>query len=174
MFRKNNSFNYSHLSVFAIVIMFLLSGCASVDYSQKGTFPKAQVDKALVYFYRTPGFIGSTYRFNVLQSDSEKLKLQNNELVGVMAQNSYFYRFVNAGKYTWFMDDESTDQVPSIVMNVEAGKIYYVKVDIEYRVIGGNPVFTQVSKEEAMTILPSRVYVVPGKNNSENYNVFAE
>lgn len=156
------------------LLILFSAGCASVDYSHEAVFPEARADKALVYFYRTPGLIGSTYRFNVHERQSAKLQAAENELIGVMAQNSYFFRFVNAGQYTWFMDDKSTDQVPSITMQVEAGKIYYIKVDIEYRVIGGNPIFTQVNKEEALTLLPSRVYVVPGKNNSENYNVFAE
>ncbi len=57
-----------------------LRDISDVDYSQEAIFPEAKSDKALIYFYRTPGFIGSTYRFNVNEGEN---------VVGAMVQDSY-------------------------------------------------------------------------------------
>jgi len=156
--------NFIHFTLIILVIL-LFSACASVDYSQKAVYPEARSDQALVYFYRTPGFIGSTYRFNI----SEKKKI-----VGAMAQDSYFYLFTSPGEHVFSVDDSNLEQGESITMNVQAGQTYYVRVDIEYEVFGGKPVFTPVDKAEAMTLLPGRVYVVPSKRGTSNYNVYAE
>lgn len=151
--------------IFVITLLFLsLSACAPVDYSQPAVFPEARSDQALIYFYRTPGFIGSTYRFNLSE---------NKKVIGAMAQNSYFYLFTNAGEHTYSVGDRNLEKGESITMTVQAGQTYYVKVDVEYAVMGGKPVFSVVDKTEAMTLLPSRVYVVPSKRGSSNYNVHA-
>jgi len=150
--------------------LLLLSACASVDYSQKAVFPEASADKALIYFYRTPGFIGSTYRFNVI----EPSRTEKNKKVGAMAQDSYFYLFANAGEHTYSVDDRNKEQGSFITINVQAGKTYYIRVDVEYELVGGKPVFTEVSKSEAMQVLPTRKYVVPAKVNSATFNVHAE
>jgi hypothetical protein len=172
--KKTNSF------VMILFLIGVLSGCASVDYSQKGGFPEAKPDQALVYFYRTPGFVGSTYRFDVFD---------NNKRIGAMAQNSYFYIFTKAGDHRFYVQDQAielsanneplaknapTTNDRAILISLQQGKIYYIKVDIAYELMGGRPVFTQVDKAEAMKLLPSRVYVVPVKNASMNYNVHAE
>jgi hypothetical protein len=154
------------LNLFIITaFVLLLTACASVDYSQKGTFPEAKPDQALIYFYRTPGFLGSTYRFNLFEAD---------KIVGAMAQDSYFYLFTNAGDHTYTVNDQNEVQGNSISINVLAGKVYYIKVDYEYQVLGGKPIFTSVDKAEAMELLPSRRYVVPLKANPSSYNVHAE
>lgn len=154
------------MKLFISTVLFIfLSGCASVDYSQKAVFPEAQADQALIYFYRTSGFIGSTYRFNV--SDG-------NNVVGAMAQDSYFYLFTDPGEHIYSPEDQYQEKSNFIKMNVQAGKVYYVKVDYEYQVLGGKPIFTLVDKSEAMTLLHSRKYVVPSKRSSSMYNVHAE
>ena len=155
-----------NLSLFVSLIIFLLlSACASVDYSQKAVFPEATPDKALIYFYRTPGFLGSTYRFNILE---------NKQRVGAMAQDSYFYLFTNAGEHTYSVDDRDAEQGSNITLNVEAGRTYYIRVDFASEIIGGKLVFTEVNESEAMKLLPSRKYVVPGKTNASHYNIHAD
>ena len=149
----------------SLIIFLLLSACASVDYSQKAIFPEATPDKALIYFYRTPGFIGSTYRFNISE---------NKHRVGAMAQDSYFYLFTDAGDHTYSVDDRVDEQGSIITLNVEAGKTYYIRVDFAYAVLGGRPVFTEVNESEAMKLLPSRKYVVPGKTNPSSFNIHAD
>lgn len=149
----------------ALFFISLISACASVDYSHKAVFPQAQPDQALIYFYRTPGFIGSTYRFNVIE---------NNQVVGAMAQNSYFYLFAEAGEHSYSVGDRNANPASLITMNLQAGKTYYVKVDVEYQVVGGKPVFSEVDESEAMKLLPSRVYVVPAKVDLSTFNVHAE
>jgi hypothetical protein len=151
--------------IFFILSGLLLSGCAPVDYSHEASYPEARADKALIYFYRTPGFIGSTYRFNVYE---------NKKLIGAMAQDSYFYVFTDAGEHTYYVDDKNDSAKQGISLMVEAGKVYYIKVDVNYRVVGGKPVFTIVDKAEAMKLLPTRKYVVPAKVESSNYNIHAE
>ncbi|MCW8929527.1 MAG: DUF2846 domain-containing protein [Gammaproteobacteria bacterium] len=146
-------------------ITFFLSACAGVDYSQKAVFPEAKADQALIYFYRTPGFIGSTYRFNVSEGD---------KVVGAMAQDSYFYLFTEAGEHTYSTNDQYQEKGNFITMNVKAGEVYYVRVDYDYQVLGGKPVYTLVDKAEAMTLLKTRKYVVPTKKSSSTYNVHAE
>ncbi|WP_198264736.1 DUF2846 domain-containing protein [sulfur-oxidizing endosymbiont of Gigantopelta aegis] len=146
-------------------LLSILSACASVDYSQKKVFPEAKADQALIYFYRTPGFIGSTYRFNVSEGDN---------VVGAMAQDSYFYLFTEAGEHTYQVADQYEQQGSSIKMTVEAGKTYYVRVDVEYKALGGSPIFTEVKASEAKKLLASRKYVVPAKNRSATYNVHTE
>ncbi len=148
-----------------LTVLLILSACASVDYSQEKVLPEAKSDQALIYFYRTPGFIGSTYRFQVSEGK---------QVVGAMAQDSYFYVFATPGKHTYTVDDRNEEQGSSITLDVRAGKTYYVRVDVEYEVLGGKPIFTEVSKEEAMKLLPSRKYVVPAKVNPSTYNVHAE
>lgn len=152
-------------TILTLTIILLLSACASVDYSQKKIFPEVQNDKALIYFYRTPGFVGSTYRFKVSEDKT---------VVGAMAQDSYFYVFTEPGQHSYSVNDRNIEQGSSITLEVQAGKTYYIKVDVEYEVIGGKPVFTEVSKAEAMKLLPSRKYVVPAKDNSSTYNVYAQ
>ncbi|MCU7940132.1 MAG: DUF2846 domain-containing protein [gamma proteobacterium symbiont of Bathyaustriella thionipta] len=147
------------------LFLFSLSACAPVDYSQEAVFPETKPDQALIYFYRTPGFIGSTYRFNLFE---------NKQVVGAMAQNSYFYLFTSNGEHTYSVGDRNLEKAESITLTVQAGQTYYVKVDIEYEVMGGKPVFTLVDKVQAMKLLPSRVYVVPSKKDPSNYNVHAE
>lgn len=155
-----------NLKLFVSLIVFLLlSACASVDYSQKAIFPEVAPDKALIYFYRTPGFIGSTYRFNVSE---------NKHRVGAMAQDSYFYLFTNAGEHTYSVDEQGAKQGELLKLNVEAGKTYYIRVDVAYAVIGGRPIFTEVNESEAMKLLPSRKYVLPGKNNPSSFNIHAD
>lgn len=153
------------ISVFTISLFLLLSACASVDYSQPAVFPEARPDQALIYFYRTPGFIGSTYRFNLSE---------NQNVVGAMAQDSYFYLFTTPGEHTYKLTDNNLEKGESITMTVQAGQTYYVKVDVEFEVMGGKPIFTPVDKAQAMELLPSRVYVVPAKKDSSDYNVHAE
>ncbi len=146
-------------------LIVFISACASVDYSHKAVFPEAKPDQALIYFYRTSGFIGSTYRFNVSEGD---------QLVGAMAQDSYFYLFTEAGEHTYGISAQYEQEGSSISMNVQAGKVYYVRVDVNYQVLGGEAVFTEVEQAEAMALLPSRKYVVPLERASSYYNVHAE
>ena len=140
-------------------LVLFIAACAPVDYSQQAVFPEADADKALIYFYRTPGLIGSTYRFNV----SEK-----QEVVGAMAQDSYFYLWTNDGEHTYSVDDGNAEYGSSIKLNVQAGKTYYVKVDVK---LGGRPVFTVVDESQAMILLHSRKYVVPAKTDHSSYNI---
>ncbi len=157
--------NFSIKILSILLLLILLSACAPVDYSQQAVFPEARNDKALLYFYRTPGFIGSTYRFNV--SEGKKV-------VGAMAQDSYFYLFTRPGTHTYSVDDRNEEQGSSITINAQAGKTYYIKVDVEYEVMGGKAIFTEVPEPEAMKLLPSRKYVIPAKVNTSTYNVHAE
>ncbi len=153
----------SALALFSL--LFILSACASVDYSQQKVFPQVRNDQALVYFYRTPGFIGSTYRFKVSEGK---------QVVGAMAQDSYFYVFATPGKHTYVVDDRHAEQGSSITLDVKAGKTYYVRVDVQYELLGGKPVFTQVSEQEAKQLLPGRKYVLPAKTKPYTYNVYAQ
>lgn len=145
--------------------LLYITACAPVDYSREAVFPEAKADQALIYFYRTPGFIGSTYRFYVYEDD---------QMIGAMAQDSYFYRFTDAGKHRYSVNDRNMDKSASIDLDVQSGKTYYVKVDVKYNVIGGTPVFTEVKEAEARKLLPSRKYVVPAEISTSTYNVHAE
>jgi len=149
----------------SLIMILIISACAPVDYSKEAVFPEAKPDQALIYFYRSPGFIGSTYRFNVYE---------NKQVVGAMSQNSYFYLLVDPGQHIFVTDVRNVENKSSIALNVQSGKTYYVKVDVEYEVIGGTAVFSEVDESEAMTLLPSRMYVVPAKINPSTYNVHAE
>ena len=156
----------TQINLLIITLLFLfLTACASVDYSQQAIFPEAKPDQALIYFYRTPGFIGSTYRFNVLEGDN---------IVGAMAQDSYFYLFTDAGEHIYSVKMEYKEPGNFIKMDVQAGKVYYVKVDVEYQMLGGKPIFTLVDHAEASKLLSSRKYVVPTKVNKSTYNVHLE
>lgn len=156
--------NLYHFLIISLLFSFLMA-CASVDYSQQAEFPEAKADQALIYFYRSPGFVGSTYRFNLSEGD---------KVVGAMAQDSYFYLFTTAGEHTYAINDQYKEQGSSITMNVQTGNIYYVKVDIRYQIMGGKAIFNRVDQAEAMKVLPSRKYVVPSQNAAATYNVHAE
>ncbi len=151
--------------ILASLLAVFLTACASVDYSHKAEFPQAKSDQALIYFYRTPGFIGSTYRFDVSEGD---------RVVGAMAQDSYFYLFTSAGEHTYGVYDQYEQQGSEIMMNVQEGKVYYVRVDVNYQAFGGEAVFTLVEREQAMTLLPSRKYVLPLVGTSSNDNIPTE
>lgn len=148
-----------------MVLSMFISACAPVDYSQQAVYPEARADSALIYFYRTPGFIGSTYRFNVYE---------NKKIVGAMAQDSYFYLFAEAGEHTFSVDDRNQEKGAFITLDIKAGNTYYIKIDVEYQVMGGWPVFTIVNEAEAMKLLPTRKYVVPSKANPSTFNVHPE
>ena len=103
--------------------------------------PEAKQDKGLVMFYRNSAFKGGAIRFNLNHAEGG---------LGQLLSGTYLYRYLEPGQHTFWSQAISQD---SITLDMEAGKIYYVRGDVQMGVFAGRPRFTQVSESEALAEL---------------------
>ena len=122
----------------ALIIM-LMSPLGSSTFA--ADIPQAKPDKGLVIFYRSSYFKGGAIRFNLNHSDGP---------MGQLSGGTFLYKYLEPGDHTFWSQVISQD---SIVINVEAGKVYYVKGEVRMGVFAGRPQFTQMSESQAKSDL---------------------
>lgn len=127
-----------------------LSGCATkappvstssaLSVSNIESANAAQLkENGLVYLYRSPSFVGSMVSFPVWD-EAEK----NKDLV-VMRNGGYYLHFCSPGKHTFATRSEAKN---SLSIDVEPGKVYFVKYSIHMGAFVGRPHIELVSQEQ--------------------------
>jgi hypothetical protein len=116
---------------FAVVVMSLLSGCASVTMESKDKsdtakkFAAPAADKAGLYIYRT-GFVGGALKKDVWIDGA---------CVGETAPDVFFYEEVPGGEHK--VSTESEFSPNDLVLKVEGGQNYFIRQYIKLGVFVG-------------------------------------
>jgi hypothetical protein len=103
-----------------LVLFMLILTCNSV-FSQKFT-PEKEIPagKALVYIYRPGSMVGAAVHYTINANDA---KVSESHL----RNKSYLVYFAEPGRYTFWAQVTNTRR--EVDLDVEAGKVYYVKGD---------------------------------------------
>jgi hypothetical protein len=101
--------------------------------------PDADSEKGLVVFYRPKSSGGVVIRFNVNHSEGS---------LGILNNGAVLYRYFEPGQHQFWSQVISQD---SIMINVEAGKVHFVKGEVKFGLYAGRPKFTQVDEATGRT-----------------------
>lgn len=127
-----------HLYIYAIVLplfILFLAGCASTKFNEVESLT-APTDQAVIFFYRT-GSGGGAVKFHVHDMDGKP--------VGYLGKSGDSFSItVSPGTHQYWSRAASRNDV---ILNVEAGKVYYVKATVNIGLAVGRPVLEQVSKD---------------------------
>ena len=122
------------LQIISFSILFCLvfgsEALAQVEQPEEG--------KATVVFYRKKKMSGSALKFNVQDSERTYGDLKNGDVMNIS---------VDPGEHTFYSKVFRED---AITLNVQAGKVYYVKATIRMGYYAGRPKFEQVDEKTAM------------------------
>jgi len=103
--------------------------------------PEIKPDKGLVIFYRISRMKGAAMRFEI--TDTAKGS------IGFLSNGTFLHQDLEPGNHTFTVRAPSVNGQDSITLNVEAGKIYYVKGEILWGWPAGRPKFAQMSESQA-------------------------
>lgn len=135
-------------TVFFVLLLSLLSACATTSYVDKPATIEAKPGKALIVFYRESRFVGSAGSFSVFE-DSVKL--------GALKNGSFFTVDAEPGEHVYTAKTEVTE---TIALDVKAGRKYYVRGSFGVGILVGRPELREVSESEAMMHIPKLKYTV--------------
>lgn len=107
--------------------------------------PAAKPDKGLVIFYRISKMKGKAIRFEI--SDRSKGSIGN------LSNGTIIQKDMEPGEHTFTVRSPSFDGQDSITLNVETGKIFYVKGEILWGWPAGRSKFTLMQSAEAQADL---------------------
>jgi hypothetical protein len=124
-------------------LLFILAG-GGIAPALAVELPQAKPDKGLVIFYRMNLFTGKAIRFNINHTTGT---------LGQLLAGTMLYKYVPPGEQKFVVQSPSVDGQDSITINVEAGKIYYVKGEVLMGWPAGRPKFSQVQESQAKTDL---------------------
>ena len=99
---------------------------------------RAEEGKAKVVFYRKKKFSGSAIKFSIQDSKRTYGDLKNGDVLEIS---------VEPGEHTFYSRVFREDV---ITLNVEEGKVYYVKTTIQIGLYAGRPKFEQVNEKTAL------------------------
>lgn len=99
------------------------------------TAPVAPSDKATVYVYRYKKYVGSALEPSVYCDEVQLARMDNGR---------FFVMHLSPGKHTF----RSTDRQTGIEINVEAGREYYIRVDISPGFFKGQGALTLMQNEQ--------------------------
>lgn len=136
----------------AIILVTILSGCASVKYAKLSQMPTAKKHMALVYFYRESKFAGGAMRYSIFEGEKKEEKR-----IGALPNGSFFYVYRKPGTYTFWAETEVVD---SATLELESGKTYFIKGEIEMGFMVGRPNLTVVHSTEGKSEIPKLKYVM--------------
>lgn len=128
--------------------LVVLAGCASATKVGAPPTPEVHPEKGLVYFFRESRFVGGGVSFNVRD---------NGEVIGALKNGTYFFHYVEPGEHVF---SARTEVERERAIQIEAGKVYYIKGSISMGVLAGRPELTIVDEAEARLILPGLTYAV--------------
>ena len=131
------------LSIFLIAVTIASTAVSSQAVSD--STPVAHSDKGQVVFYRPSRAKGAAIRFQI--EDSSKVS------IGALSNGAIIRIDLEPGSHTFMVRAPSVDGSDSITLNVEAGKVYYVKGEILWGWPAGRPKFSRMSDAEAQADL---------------------
>ena len=145
----------SRLAVATTVILAVLCfsvGCVSVCPQAVPVYPVPRADKGLVYFYRESQGTGCLASYYVCKGEAR---------IGGLKNGTYFFYWSEPGEQTFFGIGEVKFPV---TIGVEAGRVYYVRGDVDLGIFAPRPVLALVSAMEGsnairkltFTVLPER------------------
>jgi hypothetical protein len=108
-------------TILKTLLLVIVTASASAALAQKFEPVKEIPEgKALVYIYRPGSMVGAAVHYTVNAND-EKVSEAH------LRNNSYLVFFANPGRYTFWAQVTNTRR--EVDLDVEAGKIYYVRGD---------------------------------------------
>jgi hypothetical protein len=131
------------LNVFLVTLVIALTGFSPPVFT--ASIPAAKPDKGLVVFYRPSRAKGAAIRFEIFDVAHGSL--------GQLTNGTIIHRDLDPGSYTFKTSAPSVSGEDTIVINVEAGKTYYVKGDIIVGWPTWRPIFRRVSESEGKSDL---------------------
>jgi len=127
--------NSKKANTFLVLLIVAMSAWSTPALTAE--IPQEQPDKGLVVFYRLGKFGGQAIRFNIIHPEG---------VIGKLLSGTVLYKYFDPGPQTFYSKVISED---AITVNVEAGKIYYVRGDVKMGVVVGRPNFTLMSESQA-------------------------
>ena len=146
------------VSVIALTVALLVSGCASVDMASKAESAKAKEfnppsqGNAGVYVYRD-SFVGKALKKDVWI---------DGKCIGESAPDVFFYTEV-AGGNNHKIDTESEFSPNTLELVFEAGKNYFIRQFIKMGVFVGGAGLEQIPEEQGKTAVAKLEMAKPGK-----------
>jgi Protein of unknown function (DUF2846) len=126
---------YRAQMIFPLLILSLaVSGCATLG-SAYTPEPAAQTDKATVYVYRSPGFVGGALSPTI---NANGVPLQD------LPAGGYFVYHAAPGELEF---SAKTEARTSVTVDAKAGQVYYVKGSIGVGVLVGHPHLVLVAND---------------------------
>ena len=135
--------NKARLCTFIISLVVALSTFSVPALSD--SLPAVKPDKGLVVFYRLSKAKGAAIRFEI--NDSAKGS------IGVLSNGTIIQKDLEPGEHTFTVRSASVSGQDSITLNVEAGKIFYIKGEVLWGWPAGRPKFTRMSDSDAQADL---------------------
>ena len=146
------------VSVIALTVALLVSGCASVDMASKAESAKAKEfnppsqGNAGVYVYRD-SFVGKALKKDVWI---------DGKCIGESAPDVFFYTEV-AGGNNHKIDTESEFSPNTLELMFEAGKNYFIRQFIKMGVFVGGAGLEQIPEEQGKIAVATLEMAKPGK-----------
>ena len=146
------------VSVIALTVALLVSGCASVDMASKAESAKAKEfnppsqGNAGVYVYRD-SFVGKALKKDVWI---------DGKCIGESAPDVFFYTEV-AGGNNHKIDTESEFSPNTLELVFEAGKNYFIRQFIKLGVFVGGAGLEQMTEEQGKMAVAKLEMAQPGK-----------
>lgn len=146
------------VSVIALTVALLVSGCASVDMASKAESAKAKEfnppsqGNAGVYVYRD-SFVGKALKKDVWI---------DGKCIGESAPDVFFYTEV-AGGNNHKIDTESEFSPNTLELVFEAGKNYFIRQFIKMGVFVGGAGLEQIPEEQGKIAVAKLEMAKPGK-----------
>jgi len=127
------------------LISLIFASSAFFNPGLAADLPTAKPDKGQVVFYRPSRAKGAAIRFEI--QDSSKGS------IGTLSNGTVIRMDLEPGDYTFSVRAPSVDGSDSITLNVDAGKVYYVKGEILWGWPAGRPKFARMSDTDAQADL---------------------
>jgi len=116
------------------LLVLLVSGCATLGPKFEAA-QGAPADKATVYVYREPGFVGGGVAYMVRVNDAD---------ISTLPAGGYFVYVATPGELEL---SAKTEAKTSVTIDAKAGQTYYVKGTLGVGIFVGHPHLTVVSNE---------------------------
>lgn len=116
------------------MVLMLMNACATLGPKFEAT-QAAPADKALIYVYREPGFIGGGVSYMVRVNDAD---------VSPLPAGGFFVYQATPGELEF---SAKTEARTSVTIDAKAGQTYYIKGTVGIGVFVGHPHLSMVSND---------------------------
>jgi hypothetical protein len=132
--RRNSIYEKTREIVSIISFIALMT----MTFAVSGQELQPEEGKGLVIFYRTKKMGGAAIKFSVKDSEKSYGQLKNGTIIKIQ---------VEPGEHLFWSQVISSD---AITLNIEEGKVYYVRGTVKMGAIAGRPKFNQVDEKKAL------------------------